>query len=118
MFLPPLPLCFRTPHLRRINRCSLFLCRMQRLPSAAAQGREGEGVAVDSDSKSDSWVSPDLSRDEGLARHLAKEQLAEEEVLEAADDELARRLASEEAIEAGLGGGFGRKTLCSFKETH
>lgn len=45
-------------------------------------------------------------RDENLARRLA-----EEEALEAADAELARRLAWEEVAGAGLGGRFGVEDL-------
>lgn len=66
---------------------------------------KGKRIAVDSDSGLDSWDLLNLDRDENLAQHLSEEQIAEEEALEAADAELARRLASEEAAEVGLGDG-------------
>lgn len=72
---------------------------------------KGNGIAVDSDSGSDSWGSPDLGQDENLAWHLTEEQLAEEEVLEATNAELALCLALMEAAEACLGEGSGAEDL-------
>lgn len=57
-----------------------------------------------------------MGRDESLAQRLAEEQLAEEEALEAADAELAHRLAVEEAAEAGLDGGSGVEDLAQLQQ--
>lgn len=101
--VPP-PLHLRWPCVSLASGLSFVVCEGNRgfRPRCVSAQDKGNEITVESDSRSNPGGSLDLVHDESLAQRLPEEQLAEEEALEAADTELARCLALEEAAKVGL----------------